>query len=272
MPILADCHMHSHHSGDSEAPMESMIKRAINLGLKHICFTEHHDLDFIYVPGEPEDLFEVNTNAYRDELMLLKDKYKNRIKICFGIELGLQTHITDRLYNYAGSYDFDFIIGSSHLCNHKDPYLKNYFEGRDEGEAYREYFSYIHECILSYDNFDVYGHMDYVLRYGPSQNKNFKYEDYQDLIDPILSSLINTEKGIELNTSGYSYHLGEPHPCRAILSRYKELGGEILTVGSDAHEPEQIAADFNKASALLTDCGFKYYTVFKSRKPEFYLL
>lgn len=270
MPIIADCHMHSHHSGDSESPMESMIERSVALGLKHICFTEHQDFDFIYEPGEPEDLFEVNTKAYRDELMVLKEKYKDRIKICFGIELGLQAHIADRLYDYSGSYDFDFIIGSSHICNRKDPYLKNYFEARDEQDAYREYFSYIYECLLAYNDFDVYGHMDYVLRYGPEKNKNFRYDNYKDLIDPILSTLIKQGKGIELNTSGYSYHLGEPHPCRVILSRYKELGGEILTVGSDAHEPDRIAADFNKTAKLLTDCGFKYYTVFEHRRPIFY--
>lgn len=272
MSITADCHIHSHHSGDSEVPMEDMVKRAIALGLERICFTEHQDFDFVYEPGEPKDLFETDTDAYYKELACLREKYKKQIKILFGIELGLQTHISDRLDTYAASYDFDFIIGSSHLCNHKDPYLKSFFEDRSEMSAYREYFSYINECIAACHNFDVYGHLDYVLRYGPTTNTQFHFKDYQDLIDPILRSLIMQGKGIELNTSGYAYHLSAPHPCHDILKRYRELGGEILTIGSDSHKPEQIAAYFSTAADLLTGCGFTHYCVFEQRKPVFYSL
>lgn len=272
MSILADCHMHTHHSGDSEAPMEAMIGRAIELGLEHICFTEHQDFDFIYEPDEPQDLFETDTDAYLKELREMQAEYSARLNIRFGIELGLQTHLAEQLKNYASSYAFDFIIGSSHICNHKDPYLKNYFEGRTERDAYFEYFSYIKECVSSCPYFDVYGHLDYVLRYGPTKNTSFRYSEYQEAIDPILRSLIEQGKGIELNTSGYAYALGSPHPSREILLRYKELGGEILTVGSDAHDPSHIASDFDRAARLLSDCGFHYYCVFEHRKPVFYPL
>lgn len=270
MPILADCHMHTHHSGDSDAPMESMINHAIALGLKAICFTEHQDFDFIYEPDEPQDIFLTDTDAYHKELREMQAKYDSRINIRFGIELGLQTHLTAQLADYSSFYDFDFIIGSSHLCNHKDPYLKSFFTGRDERDAYLEYFTYIKECVSSCHDFDVYGHLDYVLRYGPTKNTGFRYSEYQDVIDSILRSLIECGKGIELNTSGYAYALGTPHPCREILLRYRELGGEILTVGSDAHDPAHIASDFNKAARLLLDCGFHYYCVFERRKPIFY--
>lgn len=270
MPILADCHMHTHHSGDSNAPMEAMISRALELGLKYICFTEHQDFDFVYEPGEPQDLFETDMDAYLKELREMQAKYDDRLGIRFGIELGLQTHIAGQLKDYASAYDFDFIIGSSHLCNHKDPYLKNFFVDRDEQEAYLEYFIYIKECISSCLDFDVYGHLDYVLRYGPTKNTGFRYPDYQEVIDSILRALIEQGKGIELNTSGYAYALGAPHPCREILLRYKELGGEILTIGSDAHDPSHIASDFNRAASLLTDCGFRHYCVFEHRKPIFY--
>lgn len=272
MPILADCHMHTHHSGDSDAPMEAMILRAMELGLKHICFTEHQDFDFIYEPDEPQDLFETDTDAYQKELLEMQAKYDGRLNIRFGVELGLQTHIAEQLNAYSSAYDFDFIIGSSHLCSRKDPYLNSFFTGRDEQEAYHEYFLYIKDCISSCSGFDVYGHLDYVLRYGPTKNAGFRYQDYQEVIDGILRSLIERGKGIELNTSGYSYALGAPHPCREILLRYKELGGEILTIGSDAHDPSHIASDFHRAAALLTDCGFRHYCVFERRKPIFYPL
>lgn len=270
MPILADCHMHTRHSGDSDAPMESMAARALQLNLKHICFTEHQDFDFIYEPDEPQDIFLTDTDANLKELREMQEKYNTRLNIRFGIELGLQTHLAQRLKDYSSSYDFDFIIGSSHICNRKDPYLKDFFSGRSEQEAYLEYFTYLRECIISCPDFDVYGHLDYVLRYGPTKNAGFRFQDYQDVIDAILRSLIERGKGIELNTSGYSYALGEPHPCREILLRYRELGGEILTVGSDAHDPAHIASDFQKAADLLTGCGFRHYCVFERRKPIFY--
>ncbi len=270
MPILADCHMHTHHSGDSDAPMEAMVNRAIELGLKHICFTEHQDFDFIYEPDEPQDFFETDTDAYRKELTKIQEKYNALLNIRFGIELGLQTHIAKQLDEYSSLYDFDYIIGSSHLCNRKDPYLKSFFMGRDEKAAYLEYFIYLKECVSSCHCFDVYGHLDYVLRYGPTKNAGFRYQEYQEVIDSILRSLIEQGKGIELNTSGYAYALGEPHPCRDILLRYRELGGEILTIGSDAHDPSHIASDFDRAASLLTDCGFHHYCVFEHRKPIFY--
>lgn len=270
MSILADCHMHSHHSGDSAAPMEDMIKQTISLGLKYMCFTEHQDFDFIYEPGEPQDLFDVDMKSYFTELSDLREKYKNEIKILFGIELGLQTHLSEQLQEFASSYDFDFIIGSSHLCNRKDPYLKSYFEGRSEREGYQEYFSYITECVHTIPSFDVYGHLDYVLRYGPNRNKEFTYDSYREYIDPILKAIISSGKGIELNSSGYAYGLGAPHPCQDILKRYRELGGEILTIGSDAHDPSHIAGSFSKAEKLLKECGYTHYCVFEKRRPTFY--
>lgn len=270
MAILADCHLHSSFSGDSDAPMASIIEQAISLGLKEICFTEHQDFDFIYTEDEPKDLFEVNTDSYLYELITQKEKFKKEINVSFGIELGMQSHISRKLAAYAKSHDFDFIIASSHLCNQKDPYLKDFFENRPEQEAYHEYFSYIAQCIRSFQNFDVYGHLDYVLRYGPTRNENFAYEEYKEELDLILRLLIDNGKGIEVNSSGFSYGLGAPHPCKEILLRYKELGGEILTIGSDAHSPERIAADFDKVSDLLTTCGFTHYCVFKNRMPEYF--
>ena len=119
------------------------------------------------------------------------------------------------------------------------------------------------------DCFDSYGHLDYVVRYGPARNLNYSYEAYQDLIDPILKTLIEKGKGLECNTGGLRYGLGHPNPCEDILRRYRQLGGEILTIGSDAHSPEQVGYGFQTASRLLAACGFRYYTVFHRRKPEF---
>ena len=269
MAIISDCHLHTSFSGDSEAPMDNMIQKAISLGLKEITFTEHMDFDFIYEDGEPEGFFEVDTDSYMKTLLEYRDKYSDRIKINFGIELGMQTHINEKNKAYAKKYPFDFIIASSHLAEGMDPYLKNYWEGRSKTDAWHGYFNYIYDVVSSYDEFDTYGHLDYVLRYGPGGKDGFVFDDYREDIDRILMQIISMGKGIETNTSGYYYKMGGPHPCREILKRYRELGGEILTIGSDAHKPENMAQYFKEAEELLKNCGFKGYHIFHERKPEF---
>ena len=269
MPILTDFHMHSSFSGDSDTPMEEMIQKGIELGLTHMCFTEHNDFDFPVCDETPAGTFELNVDAYLYDLLKYREKYKNKINILFGIELGLQPHIIRQNSILAKSYDFDFIIGSSHICNQKDPYYPPFYEGRSEEEAYREYFESILENIKKFSNFDVYGHLDYVVRYGPNKDQNYSYAKYQDIIDPILELLIDKSKGLEINTGGLKSGLKDLHPCTDILKRYRELGGEIITIGSDAHTPNVITNHFERAAEVLRECGFRYYTIFEKRIAEF---
>lgn len=269
MAIRADYHLHSDFSGDSREPMENMILKGIESGLTHMCFTEHMDMDFPPSEEITSETFLVNTDSYLYDLLKYKEKYADKINILFGIELGLQPHLKRELAVYAKSYDFDFIIGSSHVCNKKDPYLPSFYENRCEEEAYREYFISILDNIKSFSNFDVYGHLDYVVRYGATKDQNYSYDKYKDIFDAILELLIEKEKGIEINTGGLRAGLKETNPCMDVLKRYRELGGEIITVGSDAHITKDIAFQFDKAREILLECGFKYYTVFEKRYPEF---
>lgn len=269
MPITADCHLHSSYSGDSDTPMEEMILKGIERGLTTMCFTEHNDFDYPYQPDEPQDYFLLTPDPYLYDLLGLREKYADKIKILFGVELGLQPQVMRQNAVLAKSYDFDFIIGSSHICNGNDPYYPAFFEGRSEEEAYREYFESILENIKKFSNFDVYGHLDYVVRYGPNKDTEYTYEKYKDIFDKILELLIDKGKGIEINTGGVKSGLKDLHPCMGILKRYRELGGEIITIGSDAHKPENIAEHFDRAEAVLKECGFQYYTVFEKRTAEF---
>lgn len=269
MPITADFHLHSSFSGDSDTPMEEMILQGISQGLTVMCFTEHNDFDYPDSPEGPGSKFLLNTDAYLYDLLKYREKYAEKIKILFGAELGLQPQLMRKDAIFAKSYDFDFIIGSSHLCNGKDPYYPDFYEGRSEEEAWMEYFSSILENIKKHSNFDVYGHLDYVVRYGPTRDTRYCCEQYQDIFDSILKLLIEKGKGIEINTGGLRSGLKDLHPCLGILRRYKELGGEIVTVGSDAHKAAHIAADFHRAEEALLECGFRYYTIFEKRIPEF---
>ena len=123
-----------------------------------------------------------------------------------------------------------------------------------------------------YSNFDVYGHPDYVVRYGPTKDRGYSYEMYREIFDRILMTLIDMEKGIEINTGALARGMREPNPCIGILKRYRELGGEIVTVGSDAHEPGRIAHAFDRAAEILKDCGFRYYAIYEKRNPSFHKL
>ena len=137
---------------------------------------------------------------------------------------------------------------------------------RGLGDVYKR--QVIHN-IKKFDNFDVYGHLDYVVRYGPEKDRDYCYEKYRDLLDQIVDLLLEKEKGLEINTGGIEDGLRDVHPCTGVLRRYRQKGGEIITVGSDAHDPAHIAADFHRAEEALRECGFKYYTVFEKRQPEF---
>lgn len=260
-----DQHMHCNFSGDSDALPEDMIKAGIAHGLSGICFTDHLDYDY---PEEP-NIFLLDFDNYFKVLSDLKEKYTDKISVNIGIELGLQPQAAGQNLAVAEKYPFDFIIGSSHVVNHMDPYYPEFFAGRDEDAAYMEYFESVLENINSGVDFDVYGHIDYVVRYGPNKNAFYTYEKFKDIIDEILTQLISKGKGIEVNTGGFKYRLGHPNPTEDIIKRYHELGGEIITMGADAHVPEYVAYEFDKTAQIIKKCGFKYYTVFKNRKAEF---
>ncbi len=272
MEIYSDYHMHSSFSGDSKAPMEDMIRQAAASGLSRICFTEHMDMDYTDIRAGKPGIFMLDTDAYRTALLGHKERYAGRIKIGFGVELGLQPHIAKQNAAYVAMHDFDFVIASSHVCGGRDPYYPDFYEGRTQEDAYREYFASILENIQAFRDFDVYGHLDYIVRYGPERDLHYSYGKYADLIDPILTLLIANGKGIEINTGGAKHGLRELNPCTDIIKRYRKLGGEIITVGSDAHAPAQIAGSFSRAAAILKECGFGYYNTFQNRKPSFHKL
>ncbi len=259
--IKADQHVHSSFSSDSEELLENAVQAAMAAGLDTLCVTEHMDMD--YPTGE----FMLDTAAYRTELFRLKELYSDRIELLFGVELGLMDYLAPRLYEFTASYPFDFIIGSSHLVDGVDPYYPEYFNSHGDHNGILRYFESILANITAFDDFDVYGHLDYVVRY--SHAKSYSPAEHAELLDEILKKLISMSKGIELNTAGLKYGLGWAHPHPELLRRYRELGGEIITVGSDGHKGEHIAYDFDKASDILQAAGFEYYTVFRQRKPEF---
>ena len=273
--IQADMHMHTWFSTDSEACPRDMADEAVRKGLKTICFTDHFDKDDLEW-GE-EGIFDVD--AYFVEMQKLQEEYAGKLNIRIGIELGLRTYLKDYYEELTKKYPFDFVIGSVHNVPYKkdaegnilytDPAAEKLFADRTDKEAYRLMMETTLENVRTSDCFQTLGHLDYVVRYGKSREKEYSYTDYADIIDEILKLLIEKEKGLEENSAGLKYGLPFAHPHPDVLKHYRELGGEIITIGADAHKPEHIAYDFAKAEEILKSCGFKYYTEFFEQKPVF---
>ena len=160
--IKADFHMHTSFSSDSETMPEKMVEEAIRMGLKTICFTDHQDFDF---PGE-ETLFLFDTATYFRKMKKLREMYRDKIDIRIGVEIGLQPHLGNAYKEYVSSYPFDFVIGSVHVVNQMDPYYGEFFEDKTDAEAYRQAFLETLTDIRAIKDFDVLGHIDYIVRYG----------------------------------------------------------------------------------------------------------
>lgn len=261
--MIADFHIHTCFSGDSEADVDKVIQSAIEKGMKYIAITDHNDYEY------ENGTFELDTEKYFEYMSKKKIEYRNDISLSVGIECGLEPKFYDRINKLVSSYDFDFVIGSSHVINGRDPYYKEYFENRPVHDAMVEYLMSIEENVDMFDNFDVYGHLDYMMRYAPisAEEKRYNYEEYAELFDRILTKLIKKGKGIEINTSPLKSGLYDTNPNIQVVKRYTELGGKIITVGSDAHKPEHVGHSFGVAEAMLNEAGLTYFNVFENRTP-----
>lgn len=264
--MYCDFHTHTRFSSDSEALPESQIEKALSLNMKKICITDHMDIDF---PEKYNLPFVFDYDEYYQYLQHLKEIYYGKIEILTGVELGIQPHLKDTLTAYTAEHAFDFIIGSTHLVNRIDTYYPEFWENSSEHDMLTKYFEEVLLNLHTFSGFDVIGHIDYVVRYTPSKGMLYNCRDYSEIIDEILRFAIGNGIGIECNTSKMGIGALHCNPHEDIIKRYKELGGEIITLGSDSHQPEHLANKFTEAGDLLKNAGFKYYTVFKNRKPEF---
>ena len=262
--MRADVLMHCGFSNDTETRPEDMVESAIAKGLSVICFTDHYDKDNL--DWGDEAIFDVE--SYFQKMIELQEEYRDQIDIRIGAEIGMQPYLAEYYQNFMAQHPFDFVIGSVHSVLEHDVAL-DFFQKHSDPEGYKIYFEEMLQDVQKIKSYDVLGHLDYIVRYSNQGSKGFDLNDYMDIIEEILKQVIAHGKGIEMNMSGLKYGLGAPHPQPEIIKRYRELGGEIITVGADGHIPEHIAYDYHLADDILKSCGFKYYTEFKGRKPLF---
>ncbi len=263
--MYCDYHVHTDFSGDCNMPLEVACRAAVKLGIKEIAVTDHLDLDY-----PKEDLsFNFDYHAYSASLAKMQERYRGELNIVKGIEIGLQPHVLAKCNEFLEGKHFNFIIASLHAVDRKELHGGDFFAGRDKYAAFRKYLQEVYFCLKGFEKFHVLGHIDLVRRYGNYADNSMEYNDYADLFDLIFKELIDRGKGLEINTSGFQYGLKSPHPSMAILKRYRELGGEIITIASDAHTLERLGENFSLACKMAQEAGFRYFARFPDGKVVF---
>ncbi len=257
-----DMHTHSTFSSDSVMTPEEAVHSAIVRGLAGIAFTDHLDIDYIGY----EDAFMYDFSDYFRMIDRIRDSAGCRLQVLSGVEIGIQPHVIEATTAKLDGFSFDFRIGSVHIVNRKDPYLgAPYFQGRSKLEAYREYLEVLLNMLHLYHDFDALGHIDFIVRYAAYADNRMYYADFHELLDEILRFIIHRQIALEINTGTYFRCL----PDRALLLRYRELGGELITLGSDAHDSKDLGRLFQKTAAFIKDCGFSEIAHYIGRKPHF---
>lgn len=247
------------------------MNSAIGKGLAGVCFTDH--CDFFVPPMKAQyeeyvpEVFDVEArNAEIDKVNAICPRDFHVFK---GIEIGVQKSERDKIAAHLEKYSFDEIIASVHYLDDTDPFWGGYYEGKTWRYAYDHYLETLYdEMVWLGDRFDIMGHYDYVTRYAPYPECSILYKDFPDILDSMLRYLAENGKALEINTKTYQDFKGRtPVLDKNILMRYRELGGEIISLGSDSHDADRVGFNFERTAALVSSCGFRYLAHFDKRKP-----
>lgn len=261
---MFDYHLHSSLSFDSVEMPQAMAQAAVKAGLKEICFTDHYDHGFL--PEDQHNLFTVAD--YEKAYGTVK---QSGLSIRRGVECSLTTWNQALLDEFLAQYPFDFVIGSVHFADGYDPYVPEYWQGKTMRQGFETYLEQTLKCVQLHRNFDVLGHINYVCKSPNSPtHEPLLYADYRDICDEIMKILAQRGKGMEINTSGVD-RAGVFLPGKEFLQRFKELGGEIVTIGSDAHDASRVGQYAKEALEILRDV-FGYVCTFEGRKAVFHKL
>lgn len=260
MPLM-DLHTHSDSSPDGEEPTTSLCEAAVERGLFALAITDHCEVNVF-----KEECYDRSIKQSMFEIVKAREVFRSRLKVLVGVELGQATQDLScaELVAKAG---FDFIIGSLHNLRGRPDFAFLDYEEENVEPLLEEYFTQVLE-LARWGKFDVLGHLTYPLRYiMGEQGIEVCLDRYQEQIDEIFKALIQNGCGIEVNTSTLRQPLGRTMPELSQVRRYRELGGEIITVGSDAHCARHVGAGIREGIALLEAAGFTHMTYFEKRKP-----
>lgn len=272
-----DNHTHSYFSADSRMSITDAVKTASQKGLRGICLTDH--LDFDAPEGVTEFTFEVpaQQEAIDREVEYLglnaDDGPYGDFLLLKGVEIGLQDISMPKIRKVLTDYRFDTVIASLHLIDGHDPYFGDYYKPYDYRQAYGHYLEEFARLIRVMPDFDILGHYDYIARYPDYKETTIFYQEFSDALDSILSFLAQNGKTMEINTKTYQLYRGRrPDLDIEVLKRFRELGGEALSFGSDAHEITRLGDRFDWCREMALAAGFRYEVYYRDRKAQYITL
>lgn len=261
---IVDLHTHTDNSFDGNHSVMLLCETACAKGIRALAFTDHLEMDAFY-----RDSFDRTAIQAYFEVAKAKSAFSGRLIVCNGAELGQAIYdlpVTEKL---LGTMKYDIVIGSIHnLPDVQDFY---YMDFSDESIDYYalldEYFS-LELKLAEWNGFDTLAHLTYPLRYiVGNYGKPVDMTRYDEIIDEILLTLIKNEKALEINTAGLRQPIGITSPDEKIVSRYKQLGGSLITIGSDAHFAEHLGAGIEQGYELALKCGFDKIALYQNREP-----
>jgi len=246
---MFDTHVHSHHSPDSQAPIEALARAAIARGLRGLTLTEHAE----WYPEDPAYGF-LDMDTYLSELEAVRANVQGEIQVLAGLEMGNPHEFPDEAKALIAAYPLDLVIASVHWIEGEPGWERVAF-GEGLTETYERYLREV-VAMVSQADFDVLGHLDLVRRDSWALfHRTIPLDGFMDLIDQILCQLIAQQRALEINTSGLRNGLGSTLPDLQILQRYRELGGELVVFGSDSHRPDDLGYGFEVARGLMKAIG-----------------
>lgn len=254
--MIYDTHTHTTFSTDSRMTLAAALERGRLLGLG-ITVTEHMDLDF---PKPEAFLFDID-EYFRAYLPQRGDN------LLLGIEIGMRPGLVRQNAGLLAGRPFDYVIGSIHVVDGIDIYLEEFYAGRSKRDVFGHYFDSMLACLAGYDFIDSLGHIDYIARYARFPDPELHYGEFGDYIDAVLKRLIAMGKALEINTR----RLAGADSVAALLPiyrRFRQLGGRHVTIGSDAHRPEDIGNHFARAFEMAEACELRP-VYFKNRQPRY---
>lgn len=262
--ILTDVHTHSSFSADGISPLCDMIAEAAEKGISYYGVSEHFDYDYreqgILAQGKPIDY--IDETAYFSAARALQAKYAKNLRVLAGGEFGFAPLAScyQEYERVIQTFHPDFIVNSVHTCDGNDCYFTDYFKGKDKRTSYSHYLERVRESLDAPYRYDIVAHLGYVARNAPYPDPKLRYEEFADLLDDILKTVIAKDKILEVNSS--SRTAGSAFlPDTDILTRYFTLGGRKVSYASDAHDVSRIADKRNIVTDALKKIGFTFLTV-----------
>ena len=258
---LYDYHMHSLNSSDGRNSITDMCVKAVAVGLREIAITDHFE------PTRGNEKYPYyKPDSYFFDMLKARVIFGTHVNIKYAVELGQPHLYPEYSLKLIESYPYDYVLASAHKMKDDTDFGEIVYDQNNREDYCFKYLDEL-KSLVQWNRFDCIGHLDLVKRYASQYDVKVNFMDYREKLEEIFKILIKNGKGIEINTSGLRQHAKECLPGLDIVKFYRQLGGEIITVGSDAHNSEDVGKGIRDGIEIAKAAGFDYMTVYTRRQP-----